>query len=77
MVTMFAISRSAAFRVAVDQAGGALTWFRQSFRARGADHGCADDQYAGALMVAISDRHAESRTTLARHLQARNVPQPA
>ena len=65
MVTMFAISRSAAFRVAVDQAGGALTW---------SGNPSVREALTTAAQTTISDRTTESVTTLARHLQARNVP---
>ena len=74
MVTMFAISRSAAFRVAVDQAGGALTWSGNPSVREALTTAAQTTNTPVLLMVAISDRTTESVTTLARHLQARNVP---
>jgi dienelactone hydrolase len=74
IVTMLAISRSSAFRAAVDQAGGALTWPSNPSVRDALITAAQKTNTPVLLLVAISDRTTESVTTLARHLQARNVP---
>lgn len=73
-VTMFAVSRSAAFAAAVNQAGGALTW---NF------NGAMRNELAAAarktttptlLMVAQNDRTTASITTLADIYKERGIP---
>jgi dienelactone hydrolase len=72
IVTMFAVSRSSAFRAAVDQAGGALTW-DGSAALREALLAAARQVHSPVLlMVAQNDRTTASITTLATTLQAHN-----
>jgi dienelactone hydrolase len=72
IVTMFAVSRSGAFRAAVDQAGGALTW-DGSAALRDALLAAAHQVRSPVLlMVAQNDRTTASITTLATALQAQN-----
>ncbi len=73
IVTMFAVSRSAAFAVAVDQAGGALTWNGNS-QVRSALITAAEKATTPMLlMVAQNDRTTVSITTLAGILKTRAV----
>ena len=74
IVTMFAISRSSAFRVAVDQAGGAQTWSNNASVRSALVAAAQRTNTPVLLMVANSDSTTESVTTLAKHLQARNAP---
>jgi carboxymethylenebutenolidase len=74
IVTMFAVSRSSAFAVAVDQAGGALTWngnpdVRTALTA--AAQKCTTPTL---LQVAENDRTTDSITTVAKILEQRGVP---
>src|SRR6266851_326547 len=70
IVTMFTVSRSGAFRAAVNQAGGALVWDR-SAALRNALLGAASQVRPPVLlMVAQNDRTTASVTTLARTLRA-------
>ena len=73
IVTMFAVSRSAAFAAAVDQAGGALTWDRNA-RLRGELISAAEKTNTPTLLlVAKNDRTTSSITTLAGILDKRGV----
>ena len=74
VVTMMAVSRSAAFAVAVDQAGGALTWQGNgSMRAALID--AAEKATTPTLfMVAKNDRTTASITTLAGIYASRGLP---
>ena len=72
IVTMFTVSRSGAFRAAVNQAGGALVWDR-SAALRNALLGAASQVRPPVLlMVAQNDRTTASVTTLASTLRAHN-----
>src|SRR6266567_1541994 len=72
IVTMFTVSRSGAFRAAVNQAGGALVWDR-SATLRNALLGAASQVRPPVLlMVAQNDRTTASVTTLASTLRAHN-----
>lgn len=72
IVTIFAVSRSSAFRAAVDQAGGALTW-DASAALREALLAAARQVHSPVLlMVAQNDRTTASITALASALQAQN-----
>ena len=74
IVTMFAVSRSTAFEVAVDQAGGALTWDGNA-QVRSALMVAADNATTPMLLlVAQNDRTTASVTTLADIFQQRGVP---
>ena len=74
IVTMFAVSRSTAFAVAVDQAGGALTWDGNA-QVRSALIAAADKTTTPTLfLVAQNDRTTASITTLADIFQQRGVP---
>jgi dienelactone hydrolase len=73
VVTMLAASRSTAFLVAVDQAGGALTWHGNSYM-RSALIGAAEKSATPTLfMVAKNDRTTASVTTLADIFKRRNL----
>jgi len=74
IVTMLATSRSRAFAVAVDQAGGALTW-NGSPDVRTALTAAAEKSTTPTLLqVAENDRTTESITTLAEIFTKRGVP---
>jgi dienelactone hydrolase len=74
IVTMLAASRSAAFAVAVDQAGGALAWDGNAYL-RGALVAAAEKSVTPTLfMVAKNDRSTLSITILAEIFKTRDVP---
>jgi len=74
IVTMFAVSRSEAFAVAIDQAGGALTW-NGNPSIRGALTAAASRTTTPTLLqVAENDRTTDSITTLGAILQKREMP---
>ncbi|PYM70471.1 MAG: hypothetical protein DME03_21005 [Candidatus Rokuibacteriota bacterium] len=74
IVTMFAVSRSNAFAVAVDQAGGALTW-NTNPDVRAALTAAAQKSTTPTLLqVAENDRTTDSITTVAKILEKRGVP---
>jgi dienelactone hydrolase len=74
IVTMLALSRSTAFLVAIDQAGGALTWDRNAY-VRNALIAAAEKADTPTLfMVANNDRTTSSVTTLAEIFEKRGVP---
>jgi dienelactone hydrolase len=73
IVTMFAVSRSRAFAVAVDQAGGALAWDGNA-RVRSALVAAAEATTTPTLLlVARNDRTTASITTLAEVFTKRGV----
>jgi dienelactone hydrolase len=72
IVTMFAVSRSGAFRAAVDQAGGALTWDGSAALREALLAAARQVRSPVLLMVAQNDRTTASITTLASTLQAQN-----
>ena len=74
IVTMFAVSRSTAFAVAINQAGGALTW-NGNASVRGALVAAAERATTPTLLlVAQNDRTTGSITTLAEIYKQRGVP---
>jgi len=74
IVTMFAVSRSSAFAVAIDQAGAALTW-DGSAQVRSALIAAAEKGRTPVLLlVAQNDRTTASITTLAEIFKKRGVP---
>ena len=74
IVTMFAVSRSQAFAVAVNQAGGALTW-NGNPDVRTALTGAAQKSTTPTLLqVAENDRTTDSITTVGGILKTRGVP---
>src|SRR5262245_789196 len=74
IVTMFAVSRSSAFAVAIDQAGAALTW-NGSAQVRSALSSADEKGTTPALLlVAQNDRTTASITTLAEIFKKRGVP---
>jgi dienelactone hydrolase len=76
IVTMFAVSRSSAFAVAVNQAGGALSW--ENREVSGALKAAAEKSTTPVLLqVAKNDRTTSSITTLAEILDKRGVPHRA
>ena len=73
IVTILAVSRSNAFRAAVDQAGGALTWDGNP-STRAALTAAAEKSTTPTLfMVAANDRTTSSITTLAEIYKARGI----
>jgi len=74
IVTMLAASRSAAFVVAVDQAGGALTWDGNAYLRRALVAAAEKSVTPTLFMVAKNDRTTLSITTLAEIFKARDVP---
>lgn len=73
IVTMFAASRSAAFAVAVNQAGGALTW-NENAHVRSALTAAAETTTTPTLLlVAENDRTTASITTLGEILRKRGI----
>lgn len=74
IVTMFAVSRSTAFAVAINQAGAAGAW-NISPELRSALMAAANKANTPALlMVAQNDRTTDSITTLGETLKQRGVP---
>jgi dienelactone hydrolase len=74
IVTMFAVSRSTTFAVAIDQAGAALTW-DGSAQVRSALIAAAEQGTTPVLLlVAQNDRTTASITTLADIFTKRGVP---
>jgi dienelactone hydrolase len=74
IVTMLAVSRSTAFLVAVDQAGGALAWDGNA-HLRSVLMAAAEKSATPTLfMVAKNDRTTLSVVTLAQLLEKRGVP---
>ena len=74
IVTMFAVSRSNVFAVAVDQAGGALTW-NGNPDVRAALTAAAQKSTTPTLLqVTENDRTTDSITTVAKILEKRGVP---
>ena len=72
IVTMFAASRSGAFRAVVDQAGGALVWDGSAALREALLAAARQVRLPVLLMVAQNDRTTASITTLAVALQAQN-----
>ena len=73
IVTMFAVSRSTAFAVAINQAGGALTW-NGNASVRGALVAAAERATTPTLLlVAQNDRTTASITTIAEVFAKRGV----
>src|SRR5258705_3302400 len=74
IVTMFAVSRSNAFAVAVDQAGGALTWNGKPDERTALTAAAQKCTTPTLLQVAENDRTTDSITTVAKILEKRGVP---
>jgi len=74
IVTMLAASRSTAFVVAVDQAGGALTWDASPFLRRALVEAAEKSMTPTLFMVAKNDRTVSSITTPAEIFTTRAVP---
>jgi dienelactone hydrolase len=74
IVTMLAVSRSTAFLVAVDQAGGALTWDGNAYVRSALIAAAAKAATPTLFMVAKNDRTTLSVTTLAEIYEKRGVP---
>jgi dienelactone hydrolase len=72
IVTMFTVSRSGAFRAAVNQAGGALVWDRSAELRTALLAAASQVRPPVLLMVAENDRTTASVTTLASTLRAHN-----
>jgi dienelactone hydrolase len=74
VVTMMAASRSKAFLVAVDQAGGALSWDGSSAMQGALISAAKTSSTPTLFMVAKNDRTTASVTTLASIFAKRGVP---
>jgi dienelactone hydrolase len=74
VVTMLAASRSSAFAVAVDQAGGALTWDGNAHLRRALVAAAEKATTPTLFLVAENDRTTSSITTLAEIYKSRGVP---
>jgi dienelactone hydrolase len=74
VVTMFAVSRSTAFAVAVDQAGGALTWNDNAHMRGGLTEAARKASTPTLFLVARNDRTTSSVTTLADIFAQGGVP---
>lgn len=74
IITMFAVSRTNAFRAAVDQAGGSLEWDRSSGLRTAMEQAARQVKAPVLLMDAVNDRTTASVTTLARILQETGSP---
>jgi dienelactone hydrolase len=74
IVTMLAASRSTAFVVAVDQAGGALSWDANAELRRALIDAAEKSAAPTLFMVAKNDRTTSSVTTLAEIFKKRGVP---
>ena len=74
IVTMLAISRSTAFKAAVDQAGGALTWDHSAAVREALEDAARHARAPLMLLVAANDRTTESITAVDRVLTQRNWP---
>jgi carboxymethylenebutenolidase len=73
IVTMFAVSRSSVFAVAVDQAGGALTWNGNPDVRTALTVAAQKSTTPTLLQVAENDRTTDSITTVAKILEKRGV----
>jgi dienelactone hydrolase len=73
IVTMFAVSRSGAFAVAVDQAGGALTWNGNPHVRTALTAAAQKTTTPTLLQVAENDRTTDSITTVGEILKKRGV----
>jgi len=74
IVTVFAVSRGNAFAVAVDQAGGALTWNTNPDVRTALIAAAQKSTTPMLLQVAENDRTTDSITTVAKILEKRGVP---
>jgi dienelactone hydrolase len=74
IVTMLAASRSTAFVVAVDQAGGALTWDGNAYVRRAVVAAAEKSMAPTLFMVAKNDRTILSITTPAEIFKTRQIP---
>ena len=74
IVTMFAVSRSQAFAVAVNQAGGALTWNGNPDVRTALTAAAQKSSTPTLLQVAENDRTTDSITTVGEILKNRSVP---
>jgi carboxymethylenebutenolidase len=74
IITMLTVSRSAAFLVAVDQAGGALAWDGNAYVRRALIEAAEKATTPTLFMVAKNDRTTSSITTLAEIFKNRGVP---
>ena len=74
IVTMLALSRSTAFLVAIDQAGGALTWDRNAHVRVALIASAKKAETPTLFMVANNDRTTSSVTTLAEIFKKRGIP---
>jgi dienelactone hydrolase len=73
IVTMFAVGRSTAFAVAVDQAGGALVWDGSEQMRRALIAAAKRATTPTLFLVAQNDRTTSSVTTLAEIFERRGV----
>lgn len=74
VVTMFATARGNTFAAAVDQAGGALTWYGNDHMRSALITAAGKSTTPTLFMVAKNDRTIESVTTLAEIFRKGDVP---
>ena len=74
IITMLALSRTSAFLVAIDQAGGALTWDTNAHVRNALIAAAEKADTPTFFMVANNDRTTSSVTTLAEIFEKRAVP---
>ena len=74
IVTLFAIARSKAFRVAVDQAGGVLTWRRSAALQTALTDAVRKASCPVLLLDAENDAAPEAIPALARVMEAASLP---
>jgi dienelactone hydrolase len=74
IVTLFAVSRSPAFKAAIDQAGGALVWSANGAMREALVDAARKAQAPVFLMVAENDRTTQSISALDRVLAERGWP---
>jgi dienelactone hydrolase len=74
VVTMLAVSRSGAFRAAVNQAGGALTWNENAYLRSALVDAAEKASTPTLFLVAQNDRTTASITMLAEIFRSREVP---
>ncbi len=74
IVSIFAASRSSTFRVAVDQAGAALTWNRSPAMQQALTDAAGHIRVPLLAMVAENDQTTESAKTVVKEAEKRNTP---
>jgi dienelactone hydrolase len=74
MISVFAASRSTAFRAAIDQAGGSLTWDGHPAIQRALTGAAAKVRIPTLCMVARNDRTTKAVEAVAKEVKGRGAP---